>query len=294
MVLLAAVTTTCVPPKEKPVRAIQAAFVTVDDESDWAWLRGNAPVSEIVIHNIFGYGDGCPTGCDKTDAAVQLIRDVDPNLKIHVGLVYEEHFHPHKATEKQLAAAAYEDASVARKFLHRLQKERLAHRISGWYLGREIYNFADTTKDAQVQTYLRVASCALPPVGDISIAPYFGPVCKDSETRDAKATATMFANLVRDTKVTRVLLQDGFGARNDRACKFDDINRYQAVAREYEREVKDALPPNVAFWIDLEYFVKDNTGDAPEKIRQCRLDWQYATVPKGTPIITFGYKGGGP
>jgi hypothetical protein len=99
----------------------------------------------------------------------------------------------------------------------------------------------------------------------------------------------MFASFVRDTKITRLLLQDGFGARMDHACQAQDesIDAYQENARDYLACVKGAMPEGVQFWVDLEAFVK-HKGDCD--ILQCRLDWQFLTVPPKTRVIAYRLK----
>lgn len=292
MVVLAAVA--CTPPPVKAPREVTAAFIQIDEPQQWRWLLDGHEVEEIVIDNILGYGEGCPpTGCDKTDVALEVIRTLDEAIlqgkmkpvRIHVGLVYEQHFHSDSVMAEQLDVAQLEDVRLARSFLRRAQRAGVAHRISGWYLGRELHNFPGAAQAELIHQYLRGTSAALPHVGDIAIAPFFVPVCKDSHSRDARATGEMFASLVAGTRITRLLLQDGFGARNEHACRFDNINAYAVEAVHYAREVKAALPSSVQFWIDLESFVLDSTADDP---LACRLDVQFASVPAGTPVIVFG------
>lgn len=292
MVVLAAVA--CTPPPVKVPREVKAAFVQLDEPQQWRWLLEGHDLEEIVIANIVGYGEGCPpAGCDKTEVALELIKAVDDAmlhgtikpLRIHVRLVYEDQFHSQDVTPEHLDQAQLEDVRVARAFLRRAQQAGVAHRISGWYLGRELHNFDDTAQAKRIHDYLRGTSAALPRVGDISIAPFFVPVCEGAKLRDARATGELFASLVAGTQITRLMLQDGFGTRNSRVCTYDSIDEYASKAVHYAREVKAALPPSVEFWVDLEAFVLEETKDDP---LACRLDVQFASVPAGAPVIVFG------
>lgn len=280
--LLAALT--C--PANPPARVIEGVYVEVDDH-DWYRAVNSKSVKEIVIANIVGFdGDSCKNGCDKSDQAIELLDATPEGIRIYVGLVYDANFSVQSA---DLVAAKAQDVQTAKDFLEKLTDKQKS-RISGWYLGREWHNFKSADDQKKLRMYLLDVAKELPAVEEILVAPFFVAKTKTCTTpHDAKGTARMFSDLIAGTKITRILLQDGFGALNERECKWgDDIDAYKPVAQKYAKSVADAMPKNadgkkIEFSTILEAF-----GDVGKD--QCRLDLQFAAVPKGARVIVYEHR----
>lgn len=188
-----------------------------------------------------------------------------------------------------LTKAKKQDVDVATAFLARLTVEQ-KRRISGWYLAREWHNFDDANAQSRLRTYLLDLTNELPPMKEVLVAPFF-VIRTDACTtpKDEAGTATMFAALLANTKITRLLLQDGFGARNERECKWgDDVAAYAERAKTYAQRVAAAMPANaygkkIELGLDLEAF-----GDVGPDM--CRLDLQFAVVPQKARVIVYEHR----
>lgn len=266
---------------------IDGVFVEID-RNDWLRVVKSPSVKEIVVANIYGVdNEDCVNGCEKFDQAIALIDAAPKNAKIYIGLRYDKNF-------KVMTADGAEEREVAARFWNRLTDDQKA-RITGWYIAGEWHNSTEAGYQQKVIDYLDEATDRskkvknrLPP-GEVVVAPFFvardqpKSTCKDVLAVDE--TAKMIKAILAKKKITRLLLQDGFGARNDRDCKWgDDDDGYQKTAQQYVSEVaKVAKKANVEFGIVLEAF-----GDLGENQR--RLDLQFAIVPAGARVIVYEHR----
>lgn len=289
LLLLAAIN--CHAPEHKPSRDIDGVFIEVDGD-DWSRVVKSTSIDEVVIANIKGFDDGtCSKGCKKFDQAKKLIDAARPGMKIYVGLVYDAKFSIEKDGSRE--------REVAHEFYWSLNNDQRA-RITGWYIAGEWHNDSDKDYQRKVITYLNAATDRKGtkplPKGEVVVAPFFVIRHRpDDKTCDTVLgpddTAKMFGAILAATPVTRVLLQDGFGARNQHHCVWgDDVDLYQKRAKTYIDGVAGAMPvdpktkkPRVEFAVDLEAF-----GDAGEV--QCRLDLQFHSVPKGARVIVYEHR----
>jgi hypothetical protein len=257
---------------------IHGVFVELEHRDRIAESKANA----IVIANIIGYDTGgCPR-YDKFSQAAELIQSASLDAAIYVGLVYGRDFRSDVATEEELDRARREDVIVAKEFLAYLKERKINRKLAGWYLAREIHNFDDSAQQERIHQYLERVSRDLPKLGAILIAPFFVTGCSGSGTLNAKATGTMFADLIKGTKITHLLLQDGFSARFDHACSWPDWKKYALTAEDYEREVSKAVRKlKVKFWVDMEVFGAEATAD--------RIAAQYAILPDTARVIAYKY-----
>ena len=260
--------------------SIDGVFVEID-RYDWYRVVQSKSVTEIVIANIKGYdAEDCLKGCPKYDQAKALIDAARPGMKIYVGLRYDKNFQID-------AAKGAKESEIGWEFWNLLSPDQ-KRRVKGWYIAGEWHN--ESGKAEAIRKYLEAATMNLPP-GEVLVAPFFVVRGEDKCTKalSAPETAAMFKKILAETKVTRLLLQDGFGARDERACKFNDSDdSYQAAAKLYIDEIAKAMPKNkngvqVVFGIDLEAF-----GDLGP--HQRRLDLQFALVPKGAPVIVYEHR----
>jgi hypothetical protein len=260
---------------------VDAVFVELEDPDFQKITKSN--VAAVVIANVVGYPDqnGKPYPPKFADA-VRFIKDVPEKTAIYVGLVYVDNFNAHQADETYLRKAAKEDGEVARAFLEYLSKNGVTRPIAGWYLAREIHNFDDAGQQTLIGMYLKDAASNLPS-GDVLIAPFFDTGCKESKTLNAERTAEMFAQLVRGTRITHLLLQDGFTGRFDHKCDPGTWDQYAIVAEQYEEKVAAAMKNvNVTFWVDLELEGEEATSP--------RIKRQYKILPRGTPVVAYKFQ----
>lgn len=269
-----------------PARTIAGTFVEID-RNDWAKVAKSPKVGEIVIANIMGFDkSACQKGCDKSAQAIALIEAARPGMRIYVGLRYDANF-------SIATADGAKESVLAHAFYKKLTPDQ-KKRIAGWYLAGEWHNSAAAGYQKKVIEYLKAATVTNPlPPGEVLVAPFFViRTTNCGDVLDAKATATMFKAILAQSRVTRLLLQDGFGARNERTCKWgDDIDSYQKHAASYVKEISTNMPENagipkkkkVVFGVDLEAF-----GDLGKD--QCRLNVQFATVPQGAPVIVYEHR----
>lgn len=275
---------TCHAPATTPARTIHGVFVEVDNAC-WKDIAQSKQIDTIVIANIRGYGPGC-TPCDrvKFEQARRLLATAREGMKIYVGLVYDADFDIMKSDGAR-------ERKAARDFYTTLT-EKQKSRITGWYIAGEWHNASAAKYGDAVVTYLKKATdrsdpkTALPP-GEVIVAPFFvareQPWGTCSDVLGAPETATLFERIVSETKITRFLLQDGFGARNKRTCKWgNNVDDYARTAKTYADAIREKLPDGV-YEVDLEAF--GNTGK-----KQCRLDLQFANVPAGTRVIVYEKK----
>lgn len=94
----------------------------------------------------------------------------------------------------------------------------------------------------------------------------------------ASDTAKWFQSLIAGTRVTRVMLQDGFGARNSHtACTREwSVADYAIHAQEYEAQMA-AIGQQ---WIIVEAFDHCEKG---------RLDRQFDVLPDNAKVIVYQY-----
>jgi hypothetical protein len=273
MLLLAA---TCQPVAGAPFpRSADAVFIEADTPRDWAEFLGRVGKRDIVIANIRGFDkevDACKAGCNKPEA-VKLIKAAPDTANIYVGLVYDKQFHGPAATDASLKLAADRDIKAARWLLKQLTASDAA-KIKGWYLAREIYNFAEEAPERAFRKYYARLSRDLPP-GELLIAPFFLPATDQCGARNAIATAAMFRCLTKDTRISRVMLQDGFAERNKHdVCKTDiSFPKYEPHARAYEEAMAAIGQP----WVIVEAF----------ELESGRLERQLAILPKGAKVAVY-------
>jgi hypothetical protein len=261
-------------------RRVDAVFIELEDPH-MARIECSS-VSSVVIANVVGYPDqnGKPYE-PKFPAAVELIRKIPDDTAIYVGLVYVRNFKANEATKTYLEKAAVEDGQVAYDFLNYLAGQGVTRPIAGWYLAREIHNFDDSAREQQIKDYLKSAA-KLPP-GDVLFAPFFVTVCEGSKSLSAERTAAMFANLVRGTRITHLLLQDGFTGRFSHKCDWPSWDKYADEAERYEDAVAAAMKnENKKFWVDLEL-------EGPEAGTD-RIKRQYGIVPDGAPVVAYKFQ----
>ena len=237
----------------------------------------------VIIANIVGYGEGC-SPCRKFEKAATVLEVMPKETEVYVGLVYEANFESDKATKAQLQNAWREDRDVAIQFLDYLKERKIDRRPNGWYLAREVHNFDDLEQRKLIRDeYLEPAADALPDFGAVLIAPYFVTGCDGSATLKATETGAMFAELVKNTKITHLLLQDGFSARFDHLCD-TKLSNYTKAAERYEQKIAEAVrAEGVQFWIDMEVF------DYKEPAEVARIKKQRKIVPPNTPIVAYRY-----
>lgn len=274
--LLAAVTC-CHPIAVDRPRRVDAVFVEIDKDRDWKTFFAKNAGREVVVANIYGYGDApCEPGCPKYEEALKVMVAAPPEMPVYIGLVYDEKFHSPDADESWAADAAKEDIKVAKEFVRQL-KQAGSRMPTGWYLAREIYNFRDETAMKAIRKYFEKVSSGLPK-GDVLIAPFFLPQTQTCDVMSAEETARTFTELIRETRVKRIMLQDGFAARNSHSVCQTNITfgEYALRAKPYE----DAMAGRGQRWVDVEAFDHCESG---------RLEKQFEILPAHAKVIVYQY-----
>lgn len=287
----------CVPlesipaPRKHTAGPVRRVFIDLDSSFDWVPFIQRHEVDEVVIQALVGY-DTTGARHPKLAEARELIDSVPDNVKVYVGLVYQDNFHSDTASQTTLRSAAVEDSVMADSIWNRVPPTNRS-RIAGWYIAREIHNFQKATPAEQriqqdlIRGYLARVSAALPGPGRVLISPFFVPPveARHDDLLGIDSTAALFAELVRGTHVTDLLLQDGTSVRLDdrgQGCSWP-LDGYLAVAAAYASAIKEALPGTVTFWSNVEAF-----GD---EANRRRVRNQISHTPAGSPVIVFAYRG---
>ena len=288
MVVIAAVW--CTPPKPLPERNIRGVFVEMNGKHDWKRVLESPNVHEIIIANVHGYDDQSkeckrPKGCSKVSEALALLKAVPTGKDVYVGLAYDAQFDVAK-----LGDAQKDDYRIAKAFWDAAVQHNVQHRITGWYLAREWHNFGVSENNAieiALQNYLEGISDDLLkedlPKRPLVVAPFFVPQKYCSGFRTATETATLFTELLKNTRVKLLLLQDGFAERKTRSCTAKlTVSAYATEAAAYAQALAVAMEEkaHVRFGVDLEAF-------KPGWSIQCRLHWQFKSVPDGAPVFVY-------
>jgi hypothetical protein len=256
-------------------------FVSLQDKpNEWRSFFRDHRVETVIVQNILGYRNAYVTPYRKQEEAALVLQSRPTDVRIYVGLAFDERFYAPYVNADSLNRLFIQDSVVAWQFWNGLA-DSTRQRITGWYIAHEIHNFVPSDEQrAQLRAYLRRTARSLPPRREILIAPYFVPPTKGGEDLlGAEETGAFFADLIRGTPITGLLLQDGAGAMADpeRQCEWS-VDAYLRQAAHFAREVERALPPGVKFTTVLEAF-----GDTTAN----RLRLQRSITPRGSPVIVY-------
>ncbi|HET7460769.1 MAG TPA: DUF4434 domain-containing protein [Longimicrobium sp.] len=285
---------------EHPADSIRAVFMALDDRLDTSISQQRAffdtfRMNAVVVHSIVGYRSlHSSRTANRVRQAAYLLHNRPPGTAVYIGLAYAEKFNSDELSPADVQLAIDQDLAAAAE-LRRVAGTDTS-RIAGWYLSREIHNFnlvppaRQTEQVKRIRAYLEGVAGALHPRGKVLISPYFVPKVRprESELLGPAATGALFAQLVRRTGVTDVLLQDGVGVRNSPdhqlECRWPDAADYIPIAARYAEAVSRSLPDSVTFWSNLEGFVQDS--DRPVDVQR-RFAQQLSVVPAGRPLVMY-------
>jgi hypothetical protein len=258
-------------PVLSPARAVSGVFVEPWQHSAAEWTSEVETMSargiELVI--VKGVQLGAETSWDEVAAIAGAARQ--HHMQVVMGLSIDDDFSVTSATAASLGRACDTDRQLAGEVIAR------GLPVDGWYIGHEVHNANDPAHlKLMHDVYLQPLAAELAQSHAlIVISPFFNPAATpDHPLLGPAATAAAFADLVRDTRVSVVALQDGVGVRNDERRIGDctwPLADFVAQAAEYGANLAAALPPSVELWWNAEAF----GGDA----NTARFEWQRRIVP---------------
>lgn len=287
-ILLLACCTPLVEPKHEPnygERPIAGAFVYVEglEESPGVTVTN---LKRLGLCTVIFRADE-PAANDTYDKMVPYVTAAhDAGLTVYVGLNYGNF--PYDAQPGDYRAMAEQDRATAARFRN--------VEFDGWYLAREIYNFADHRPIRE--HYIDVLFTKLKNDGllrkHVLISPYFNPArdrkIEQQPLLGPAETAEMFYRLFAGSGITAVALQDHVGARRDpqsMICHRWSEKRFIPVAALYEEEFVQKFSQEGApdAWINVESFEWKK-----KPARWKRLRRQLRIVPTATKkIVTWDY-----
>lgn len=238
--------------------ALNGVFVVLDEKvENWDLALERlacAGIKHVIIQSVrFNYAE-----------ARKLLKAAgkQQKVKVYVGLRYGS-FNP------AALSADKEVAAVVKGW-----PEDVKRGISGWYIAHELYNEqvwinADASPDkrlektwvlaGEIQKYLKATAAHVRTIkkGDVLISPYFSPTRNGGLLTPANTTI-LFNKMFKDTGVTRVLLQDSIGARNERCrvggCRWSR-EAFEPHVLPYLNAVQKGLQgTGTAFGVNVEAF----------------------------------------
>lgn len=284
--------------KTRPAR-IDGVFVVFDEGiQDWTVVLERlacAGIKHVIIQSL--RFDTCEAKKLLRAAAAQTA------VKVYAGLAYcGRGFHPEALTE---------DAAIVG--MVERWPEDVKKGISGWYIAHEPYNEQVWISDAadpearlaqtwllaaDIQEYLKATARQARAVrpGDVLISPYFVPT-SDGGLLTPANTKTFFEKMFKDTGVTRVLMQDSIGARNERCriggCRWSRCD-FEPQVLPYLQAVRDGVKDaGVGFGVNVEAFeisATDSCGTATVAPAYFKTQRKLATTSGAPMVVTFSLK----
>jgi Domain of unknown function (DUF4434) len=238
------------------------------------------------------------------DAAERILTCADAlGMQVLIGLWEDVGFDDECLREEYLEQAARKSLTLAEEVWRRYHGTHPS--FSGWYIPLEPWNIgAGTHRELRRKTRLlnrfyRTVTRGVDRFGPereaermrVAVSAYFNPDDEPEWLSPAPSIPMIFADILRDSGVDIMMLQDGAGLRYPKPGVSDRVKQqFRRHVREYFTSFAEAChitSPPVQLWGLLEVFEFDSSAGTYRPATFDRLEDQMETVSSAVPGIRF-------